>query len=86
MELPRADSTSPETRLLRAIYGQCPDCDQTETHEHPTDQERATRSAPLSVRCPICLSLIGERCRSTITGQPYNLVHHARVLLWEKTK
>lgn len=29
------DPTNPKTRLLRAIFGFCPDCNQMEEHRHP---------------------------------------------------
>ena len=32
--IPPVDPDNPETRLLRAIFGVCPDCEETESHEH----------------------------------------------------
>jgi len=33
--MPSAEPGNAELRLLRAIYGLCPDCDKTESHDHP---------------------------------------------------
>lgn len=32
---PPADPGNPELRLIRAIFGLCPDCDNPDDHEHP---------------------------------------------------
>ena len=37
--IPPAEPDNPELRLMRAIWGLCPDCDDTEEHEHPQRQE-----------------------------------------------
>ncbi len=37
--LPPADPANRELRLVRAIFGRCPDCDRTEAHEHDTPGE-----------------------------------------------
>lgn len=32
---PPADPENQELRLIRALWGLCPDCDRTDEHEHP---------------------------------------------------
>jgi hypothetical protein len=34
LPVPRADPASSPVRLMRAIFGACPDCDRTDEHEH----------------------------------------------------
>lgn len=47
-EMPAADPSDPEVRLLRAVFGLCPDCDSKEPHSHEgdEDQESERESVP----------------------------------------
>lgn len=47
-EMPAADPSNREIRLLRAVFGLCPDCDSKEPHSHEgdEDQESERESVP----------------------------------------
>jgi hypothetical protein len=44
------------------------------------------RDKALTVPCPECKRLAGERCITLDTHLPTNLVHRARVIAWEAAK
>lgn len=56
--IPPADPTIPELRLVRAIYGLCPDCDNPWPHIH-IQTRRQRRAAILGLMRNIVLRITG---------------------------
>jgi len=48
--------------------------------------EATARDQALTVDCPACPALAGERCLNTVTGQPGNFVHGGRVAHWRMNR
>jgi hypothetical protein len=49
--IPPADPNDLELRLIRVIFGLCPDCDMTDYHEHPCTYCGASQPLPDGSYC-----------------------------------